>query len=131
MRKLLLQALLLVVIGLAGYAGWWLYDLGKVHGVDELKTLRTTHRTLETLHRKAVNERNTLRDRVAILERSSQVDRQAAQAGCLSYPPVLHQAQCSRQTHRSRDVDRAGPAPALLATACDGRHERNARPDVE
>lgn len=80
MRNLLQQALLLVVIALAGYAGWWLYDLGKVHGVDELKTLRTTHRTLETLHGKAVSERNALRDRVAILERSSQVDRQAAQA---------------------------------------------------
>ena len=80
MGNLLQQALLLLVIGLAGYAGWWLYDLGKVHGVDELKTLRTTHRTLETLHGKAVSERNALRDRVAILERSSQVDRQAAQA---------------------------------------------------
>ena len=80
MGNLLKQALLLLVIGLAGYAGWWLYDLGKVHGVDELKTLRTTHRTLETLHGKAVSERNALRDRVAILERSSQVDRQAAQA---------------------------------------------------
>ena len=80
MRRLLMQALLPAVIGLTGYAGWWLYDLGKVHGVDDLKTLRTTHRTLESLHDKTVSDRNTLRDRVAILERSSQVDRQAAQA---------------------------------------------------
>jgi hypothetical protein len=80
MHKLLVQALLLVVISLTGYVGWWLYDLGKVHGVDELKTLRTAHRALETLHGKTVSDRNALRDRVAILERSSQVDSQAAQA---------------------------------------------------
>ena len=80
MRKLLLQILLLAGIGLTAYAGWWLHDLGKVHGVSELKTLRTAHRTLETVHRKTVSDRNALRDRVAILERSSQVDRQAAQA---------------------------------------------------
>ena len=79
MRRLLLQALLLVAVGLSGLAGWWLYDLGKVHGVSELNTLRTAHRTLETLHGKIVSDRNALRDRVAILERSSQVDRQAAQ----------------------------------------------------
>ena len=80
MPKLLLEVLVLAAIGLAAWVGWWLYDLGKVHGVNELRTLRTVHRTLETLHEKAISERNTLRDRVAILERSSQVDRQAAQA---------------------------------------------------
>ena len=64
---------------LAAWAGWWLYDLGKVHGVNELGGLRSEHRTLQTLYDKAISERNKLRDRVAILERSSQVDRQAAQ----------------------------------------------------
>jgi hypothetical protein len=80
MRKLLVQALVLAVIALAAYAAWRLYDLGKVQGVSELRTLRTAHRTLEAAHGKLVEERDTLRDRVAILERSSQVDRQAAQA---------------------------------------------------
>jgi hypothetical protein len=80
MPRLLQQLLVLVVAGIAGYGGWWLYDLGKVHGVNELKILRTTHRALETQHERVVGERNALRDRVAILERSSQVDRQAARA---------------------------------------------------
>jgi hypothetical protein len=79
MSRLLMQILVLAGAGLAAWAGWWLYDLGKVHGVNELSGLRSEHRTLQTLYDKAVSERNNLRDRVAILERSSQVDRQAAQ----------------------------------------------------
>ena len=68
MSRLLMQILVLAGAGLAAWAGWWLYDLGKVHGVNELSGLRSEHRTLQTLYDKAVSERNNLRDRVAIID---------------------------------------------------------------
>ena len=100
MPKLLLEFLVLVAVGLAAWAGWWLYDLGKVHGVHELGTLRTEHRILDTLHGKVVSERNTLRDRVAILERSSQVDRQAAQAVREELGVLQEELQAAREEIR-------------------------------
>ena len=61
------------------YAGWWLYDLGKVHGVHELESLRTHNTVTEKLRKKLSKDNKALRERVAILERSSQIDQQAAQ----------------------------------------------------
>lgn len=65
--------------GVALYAGWWLYDLGKVHGVIELKSMRTQYAVQEKLTGKLTKDNKQLRERVAILERSSQIDQQAAQ----------------------------------------------------
>jgi hypothetical protein len=59
-------------------AGWWLYDLGKLHGADDLRTLRTRHGVLEKRHAKVLGENRELREKAAILRRSSQIDRQAA-----------------------------------------------------
>jgi hypothetical protein len=59
-------------------AGWWLYDLGKLHGAVELGSLRTRHGVLEKRHGKVLGDYRELREKVAILQRSSQIDRQAA-----------------------------------------------------
>jgi Family of unknown function (DUF6776) len=74
---LIRAALLLGSLALLA-AGWWLYDLGKLHGADELRSLRTRHGVLEKRHRKVLGENRELREKVAILQRSSQIDRQAA-----------------------------------------------------
>lgn len=60
--------------------GWRLYDLGKVHGVVELAGLRVELQLQEHRNKELVTESSELRDRLAILKRSSQIDRQAAQA---------------------------------------------------
>ena len=39
---LIRAGLLLGILALLA-AGWWMYDLGKLHGVDELRSLRTRH----------------------------------------------------------------------------------------
>jgi len=69
----------LVLCGLALVAaGWWLYDLGMLHGADELRLLRTRYGVLEKRHSKVLGDNKELREKVAILQRSSQIDRQAA-----------------------------------------------------
>ena len=65
-------------LGIVLFAAWWLYDLGKLRGVDELAGLRTEHAMLESRHKKLLKDATQLRDKVAILDRSSQIDRQAA-----------------------------------------------------
>jgi hypothetical protein len=77
-RRLLIQVVVLLMLAVLGYAAWWLYDLGKLHGVTELATLRTQHAMLQGVHDRLVRESETLRERVAILDRSSRIDRQAA-----------------------------------------------------
>ena len=79
MRNYLAGAGIAALLGLTSYAAWWLYDLGKLRGVDELGILRTEHAVLEKRHAKFVDDNDSLREQVAILERSSQIDRQAAQ----------------------------------------------------
>ena len=78
-NKLLLRGALIVVAVIVVYAGWSLYDLGKVRGVIELKSLRTQHAVLEKRNSKLVKDNKQLREQVAILERSSKIDQQAAQ----------------------------------------------------
>ena len=69
----------LVLCGFALMAtGWWLYDLGKLHGADELRYLRTRYGVLEKHHNKVLGDNKEMREQVAILQRSSQIDRQAA-----------------------------------------------------
>jgi hypothetical protein len=74
--------LIRAAIVLGGFAliatGWWLYDLGKLHGADELRSLRTQHSVLKKRLGKVLGDDKVLREKVAILQRSSQIDRQAA-----------------------------------------------------
>jgi hypothetical protein len=65
-------------LGIALFAAWWLYDLGKLRGVDGLAALRTEHAMLEKRHERLLEDATLLREKVAILDRSSQIDRQAA-----------------------------------------------------
>ena len=76
--SMLIRVMMIAGLGIALFAAWWLYDLGKLRGVDELAGLRTEHAILEKRHRKLLKDAGSLREQVAILERSSQIDRQAA-----------------------------------------------------
>jgi hypothetical protein len=76
--NVIVRAAVAAVIALALFAGWWLYDLGKVRGVMELKSLRTQYSMQEKWNRKLAKDNKVLREQLAILERSSQIDRQAA-----------------------------------------------------
>jgi hypothetical protein len=68
-----------VIGGLAGLLVWWVYDFGKLHGVTELASLRDRYASLVRQNEQVVEINSSLRERVAILERSSQIDRQAAE----------------------------------------------------
>jgi hypothetical protein len=69
-----------VLLALLLLVGWQLYELGKVRGVAELAGLRVQVQQLKRSNKELVRETSGLRDRLAIQERSSQIDRQAAQA---------------------------------------------------
>jgi hypothetical protein len=79
------------------YAGWWLYDLGKVHGVSELQALRSENTLLERRNDKLDRTAEKLRERVAILERSSQIDRQAAQSVKSDLGQLEEELQAARE----------------------------------
>ena len=49
-HKLFLRGALILAVLIVAYAGWSLYDLGKVRGVLELKSLRTQHRLFSVAH---------------------------------------------------------------------------------
>jgi hypothetical protein len=76
-RYLIYAALVLGALASIG-AGWWLYDLGKLHGADELRSLRTRNGVLEKRLSKLLQDNKVLHEKSAILKRSSQIDRQAA-----------------------------------------------------
>ena len=76
--RLLMRMAVIAALGMALLAAWWLYDLGKLRGVDELAALRTEHAMLEKRHERLLEDSSALREQVAILDRSSQIDRQAA-----------------------------------------------------
>ncbi|MDX1696753.1 MAG: DUF6776 family protein [Thiohalobacterales bacterium] len=67
-------ALLIAVL----LAVWWVYDLGKLHGVSELEAVRTRNDMLDERNAGLARDAAELREQVAILERSAQIDRQAA-----------------------------------------------------
>jgi hypothetical protein len=79
LRRLVVEIAVLLSLVLLGYAAWWLYDLGKRHGVAELQSLRQEHASLEEANEVQARECELLRERVAILDRSSSIDRKAAQ----------------------------------------------------
>ena len=72
------SGLILLVAGLLAVA-WWLYDIGKLHGVTELEAVRIKNQLLEKHNDKLAADAAELREQVAILERSAQIDRQAAE----------------------------------------------------
>jgi hypothetical protein len=74
---LIRAALLLAGLG-AIAAAWWVYDLGRLHGADELRSLRTRYEVLEKRIARLRADNVELREQAAILQRSSQIDRQAA-----------------------------------------------------
>lgn len=76
----LLRLSLAVVVGvLACLLAWWMYDLGKLHGASELGPLRQEYAQLAEQNEQVLEINSSLREQVAILERSSQIDRQAAE----------------------------------------------------
>jgi hypothetical protein len=79
------------------YAGWWLYDLGKVRGVSELRAVRTENMLLKRRNGKLASDAADLHERVAILERSSQIDRQAAQAVKSDLGQLEEELQAARE----------------------------------
>ena len=77
--SILLRVVVMVAgLGAALFAAWWLYDLGKLRGVDELAGLRTEHAILKKRYGKLYKDAAQLREQVAILERSSKIDHLAA-----------------------------------------------------
>jgi Tfp pilus assembly protein PilO len=77
-HKYMMRLLVLVLAGLAGYGAWWLYDFGKLQGAEELKAMRAEHADLRRHYQDLHKESKALRERNTILERSSQIDQQAA-----------------------------------------------------
>jgi hypothetical protein len=78
LAKLKLAAGLLGIC-LAVYALWWLYDLGKLNGTAELASLRDRHAALRARNVALSDDNKSLQGRVAILERSGEIDRKAAE----------------------------------------------------
>jgi hypothetical protein len=77
-HKYMTRVVVLSLAGLAVYGGWWLYDFGKLKGVDELKSLRTEHSELRRHYRDLNRRYISLRERNTLLESSSRIDQQAA-----------------------------------------------------
>lgn len=79
-HKYMTRIVVLTLAGLAGYGGWWLYDFGKLKGVDELGSLRKEHTELRRHYRDLNRKYISLRERNTILESSSRIDQQASRA---------------------------------------------------
>jgi hypothetical protein len=96
-RNYLMWGGILAALGVLVGTGWWLYDMGKLRGVAELGTLRTEYAVLKRLHEKTYKENRKLREKVAILERSSQIDRQAAEDVKADLGQLEEELQASRE----------------------------------
>lgn len=86
-----------LLTGLTGYAGWWLYDYGKLNGAAELGSLRKECALLEHVHENSVRDNAALREKVAVLERSGQIDRLAAQEVKDELVGLQHELQTARE----------------------------------
>ena len=73
-------ALLVVPLALLLAGGWKLYDFGKLNGVVELASTRSENAMLERRNQALSRENGKMREKLAILERSSQIDREAAES---------------------------------------------------
>jgi hypothetical protein len=88
---------LAAVLALLAYTGWRLYDLGKLRGVTELQALRTENMLLKRRNDRLVSDDETLRERLAVLERSSQIDREAAQSVKSDLGQLEEELQAARE----------------------------------
>ncbi len=88
---------LLVLIVLLAAGGWELYDLGKLHGVVDLAMVRTENHTLKRQARKLSSENKEMMSKLAILERSSQIDQQAALAVRSDLGQLEEELQAARE----------------------------------
>jgi hypothetical protein len=86
-----------LVFGLAVSAAWWLYDLGKLHGVAELESLRVVHATLKKSNASLSDDNRSLHARVAILERSAGIDHQAAEDIKIDLGQLEDELQAARE----------------------------------
>lgn len=73
------RTLLFLAVLAAFCAIWLVYNLGEVNGVAGLAELRQEYGGLEQRHHEISSENEDLRKQVAILERATQIDRQAIQ----------------------------------------------------
>jgi len=87
----------LAALCLLAVPGWWLYDLGRLHGVVGFGELRSEYHTLKRRNGKLEEEVEDLRARVAVLDRSSQIDQQAAQAVQSELGQVEEELQAARE----------------------------------
>ncbi len=78
-------------------AGWWLYDVGKLHGVTELESVRTRNAMLEKRNDRLTDDAAGLREQVAILERSAQIDRLAAESVKSELGQLEEELQAARE----------------------------------
>lgn len=76
---------------------WWIYDIGKLHGVTELESVRTKNSILEKRNAKLQKDAAGLREQVAILERSGQIDRQAADSVKSELGQLEEELQAARE----------------------------------
>jgi len=76
-RPARLRILILLVVVAAGLGAWWLYDSGKLAGGQELVQLRARSRDLQAQVKTLSRRNDKLQARLAVVQRSSQVDRQA------------------------------------------------------
>ena len=76
---------------------WWIYDIGKLHGVTELESVRTKNSILERRNAKLQKDAAGLREQVAILERSGQIDRQAADSVKSELGQLEEELQAARE----------------------------------
>jgi Family of unknown function (DUF6776) len=91
------QLALLAVFVLLIAGGWEVYDIGKLHGVIELAQVRADNSTLGRKLRKLTSENNEMVEKLAILERSSQIDQQAAQAVKSDLAQLEDELQAARE----------------------------------
>ena len=90
-----LGLLVLMILLLAG--GWEIYDLGKLHGVVDLALVRTENHELHRKIKKITSENKELIGRLAILDRSSQIDQQAALAVKSDLGQLEEELQAARE----------------------------------
>jgi len=93
-RRWLIGAALLCLLAVPG---WLLYDLGRVHGVVGFAALRSENQVLKRRNGKLEDEVEALRARMAVLERSSQIDQQAAQAVKSDLGQLAEDLQAARE----------------------------------
>jgi hypothetical protein len=88
---------MLAIFGLLLAMGWELYDLGQLHGVIELAQVRMENDALERKVRKLSKENSSLTEKLAIVERSGEIDREAAQAVKADLGQLEDELQAARE----------------------------------